>query len=83
MAESPVDPAEAERLAEAERNLRAAQTQRIDRRSVAIVLAEYERRGAVEKAAAAFVMAGLCGSDQRAELAALIEAVRTNGEFRG
>lgn len=57
-----------------------------------VLLAEYDRRGAVEKAAAAYVMACLCdGGSGIAELdrsldetfAALCEAVRTNGEFRG
>lgn len=48
------------------------------------LLAEYDRRGAVEKAAAAYVMAGLCGNPSTSvELAALIAAVRTNRDFHG
>lgn len=48
------------------------------------LLAEYDRRGAVEKAAAAYVMAGLCGNPSTsAELTALIAAVRTNRDFHG
>jgi hypothetical protein len=50
----------------------------------ATLMAEYDRRGAVESAAAAYVMAGLCGNpDQSAELTELIAAVRTNRSFRG
>ncbi len=48
------------------------------------LLTEFDRRGAVEKAAADYVMAGLCGNPSTSvELTALIAAVRTNGEFRG
>ena len=55
----------------------------LDHDSLAVLMTEYDRRGVVEKAAAAFVLAGLCGSDHHAQLTALIEAVRTNGEFHG
>ncbi len=48
------------------------------------LLTDYDRRGAVEKAAADYVMAGLCGNPSTsAELTALIAAVRTNGAFHG
>lgn len=64
----------------------AADDLKVGWRGRAVLLAEYDRRGGVERAAAAYVMAGLCGNDradQSAKLTALVEAVRTNGEFRG
>lgn len=53
---------------------------------IKLVLAEYDRRGVVEKAAVAYAMAGLHGSsqtDQREKLNALLAALRTSGAFRG
>ncbi len=73
-------------LADAERWARgyASRPEKERRMEVAALLAEYDRRGAVEKAAADYVMAGLCGNPSTsAELTALIAAVRTNGDFRG
>jgi hypothetical protein len=56
-------------------------------RKVTVLMAEYDRRGAVERAAAAYVMEALCGKDrapyQQAKLTALIKAVRTNRNFHG
>lgn len=51
---------------------------------IAALLYEFDRRAAVEKAAADYVMAGLCGNPSTsAELRALIAAVRTDRNFRG
>lgn len=91
-------PADPERLAEAERAFRAMAAREQATSAVLgpdfpavtpTVLAEYDRRGVVEKAAAAYVLAGLCGDFEipdggaahREKLAALIAAVRTNGAF--
>lgn len=71
-------------LAEAESWARKLATLYDNSEWLPALMAEYDRRGAVEQAAAAYVLAGLCGDpDTSAELTALIAAVRTNRSFRG
>jgi len=63
-----------------------------EKEAAQLLHAEYDRRGAVEQAVAEYMLSCLCNggtdspelnADINTKFAVLLDAVRTNGEFRG